>query len=120
MPRFPSFVRVSSPAEGPPVPEKPPAKKTLASVSTKAPAAAASSSSSVGTSAVRHFEFVEGKSSKFWEISVDGCEVTVRFGRIGSAGTNKVKTHADAKTARREADRLIAEKTDNGYVETRS
>jgi DNA ligase-1 len=102
-------------AESRPVPEKEPAKKTQAPVSTESPAAVASSSSTV-----RHFEFVEGKSSKFWEISTDGCEVTVRYGRIGTAGTSKVKAHADAKAARREADRLIAEKTGKGYVETRS
>jgi DNA ligase-1 len=115
VPRFPSFVRVSTMAESRPVPEKEPAKKTQAPVSTESPAAVASSSSTV-----RHFEFVEGKSSKFWEISTDGCEVTVRYGRIGTAGTSKVKAHADAKAARREADRLIAEKTGKGYVETRS
>jgi DNA ligase 1 len=67
---------------------------------------------------VRHFEFVEGKSSKFWEISVDGCEVTVRYGRIGADGTSKVKTFADAAAAQRDADKLIAEKTGKGYVET--
>lgn len=69
-------------------------------------------------SAVRHFEFVEGKSSKFWEISADGCEVTVRYGRIGATGTSNVKTFADAEAAQRDADKLIAEKTGKGYVET--
>jgi len=68
----------------------------------------------------RHFEFVEGKSSKFWEISVEGCEVTVRYGRIGAAGSSKVKTFADAAAAQRDADKLIAEKTSKGYVETGS
>jgi hypothetical protein len=43
-----------------------------------------------GGSAVRYVEFVEGKSSKFWEIHVAGCDVTVRYGRIGAAGTSKV------------------------------
>lgn len=71
-------------------------------------------------SCVRHFEFVEGQSSKFWEISVDGSEVTVRYGRIGTAGTSKVKTFADAETAQRDADKLISEKTGKGYVETGS
>ena len=57
-------------------------------------------------------------SNKFWEISVDGCEATVRYGRIGTAGTSKVKTFADAEAAQRDADKLIAEKTGKGYVET--
>ena len=69
---------------------------------------------------MRHFEFVEGKSSKFWEISVDGCEVAVRYGRIGAAGTSKVKTFGDTDAAQRGAEKLIAEKTGKGYVETRS
>jgi DNA ligase 1 len=76
------------------------------------------SAASSGSSAVRHFEFVEGSSSKFWEVSVKGCEMTVRYGRIGTAGRSTVKKFADAAPARREADKLIAEKTGKGYVET--
>ena len=34
----------------------------------------------------RYFEFIEGSSSKFWEISVSDKIVTVRFGRIGTNG----------------------------------
>jgi len=41
---------------------------------------------------VRYFEFVEGKSSKFWQIGCHGNQVTVRFGRIGTAGQTQVKT----------------------------
>jgi predicted DNA-binding WGR domain protein len=48
---------------------------------------------------------------------VDGCEVRVRYGRIGSAGTTNVKGFADAAAARQGADKLIAEKTGKGYVE---
>jgi DNA ligase 1 len=113
VPRFPSFVRVNKLAESPAVVEKTPAKKSNVSSAKASTAAAASSASSV-----RHFEFVEGKSSKFWEISVSGCEVTVRYGRIGAEGTTKIKAHADAKTARQEADKLITEKTEKGYVES--
>ena len=69
---------------------------------------------------MRHFEYVEGTSSKFWEISVSGAEVTVRYGRIGAAGASKVKAYADAQAARHEADKLIAEKTGKGYVEKSS
>jgi DNA ligase-1 len=115
VPRFPSFVRVSTAAASEPASEKSAAKKPKAPVSAASPAAAVSSSS-----AMRHFECVEGTSSKFWEISISGSEVTVRYGRIGSAGTSKVKAHADAQAARREADKLIAEKTGKGYVEKSS
>ena len=34
----------------------------------------------------RRFEFVGGSSAKFWEVSVNGGEVTVCYGRIGTAG----------------------------------
>ena len=112
VPRFPSFVRVSTSAATLPASGKTTAKKPKNFASAAAPAVAVSSSS-----AVRHFEFVEGTSSKFWEISVSGCEVTVCYGRIGSAGASKVKPYADAQAARREADKLIAEKTGKGYVE---
>ncbi len=112
VPRFPSFVRVSKLAAGGPAPGEQPAK-ARGGVPAGICAAAAG-----GASAARRFEFVEGKSSKFWEVSVDGCEMTVRYGRIGTAGTSKVKSFADAAAARREADKLIAEKTGKGYVET--
>jgi DNA ligase 1 len=115
VPRFPSFLRVGAMADSGPVVAKKQAKKPLPSVTTESPAAMADSSS-----AARRFEFLDGKSQKFWEVSVEGCEVAVRFGRIGTDGTSKIKAHADAMTARREADRLIAEKTGKGYVETPS
>jgi DNA ligase-1 len=118
VPRFPSFVRVRKTTETsqtPPAPGKLPTKKTPPRVTAQERAA-----ESADTSAVRHFELVEGKSSKFWEISVDGCTTTVRYGRIGTAGSSKTKTFADAAAAQREADKLIAEKTGKGYVETGS
>ena len=65
----------------------------------------------------RYFEFVEGKSSKFWEIAVDGTSVTVRFGRIGTNGQTQTKTFGDEAAATKHADKLIAEKTGKGYVE---
>jgi predicted DNA-binding WGR domain protein len=43
--------------------------------------------------------------------------VTTRWGRIGSEGQTKTKGFADEAAARREADRLIAEKVGKGYTE---
>jgi predicted DNA-binding WGR domain protein/cell wall assembly regulator SMI1 len=65
----------------------------------------------------RRFELVDGSSSKFWEVSVSGATVSVCFGRIGSAGSAKDKTHASPAEAQREAAKLVAEKTRKGYVE---
>ena len=66
---------------------------------------------------MRRFELVEGSSSKFWEIALDGSAVTVRFGRIGTAGQSKTKTFASDGEARREHDKLVKEKTGKGYAE---
>jgi predicted DNA-binding WGR domain protein len=64
----------------------------------------------------RRFELVEGKTSKYWEVSVCGCEVTVRYGRIGAAGQARTKVLADEEAARRHAEGLVAEKTRKGYA----
>lgn len=66
---------------------------------------------------MRRFQFVEGASSKFWEISVRATEVTVRFGRIGTDGTLQTKSFADANQAEAEAAKLIRQKTGKGYIE---
>lgn len=107
VPRFPSFVGVCrdvivTPASAPPVPV-PKAKKgeeSMASAATK-----------------RRFEFSEGSSNKFWEISVAGSDVTVRFGRIGTNGQAQTKKLPDAAAATKHADKLIAEKLGKGYTE---
>ena len=36
--------------------------------------------------AVLRWELVSGGSAKFWEVGQDGTTVTVRFGRLGTAG----------------------------------
>jgi predicted DNA-binding WGR domain protein len=66
----------------------------------------------------RYFEFVGGTSAKFWETTVSGNDVTVRFGRIGTEGQTQTKTLPDADAATQHADRLIASKVAKGYRET--
>src|SRR5205823_9505888 len=97
VPRFPSYVGLR--AESPDSPASKKGKVTMqpATSSTK-----------------RRFEFSEGNSNKFWEVAVDGSEVTVRFGRIGSQGKTNVKSLPDAAAARKQADKLIEEKTKKG------
>ena len=67
--------------------------------------------------APRRFEFVEGKSSKFWEIVVAGTSVDVRYGRIGTDGQTSHKEFKDAAAAAQYAVKIVAEKTEKGYVE---
>jgi DNA ligase 1 len=65
----------------------------------------------------RYFEFVDGGSSKFWEIWMDGKDVTTNWGKIGTAGQTKTKGFADEAKAKKEYDKLLAEKTGKGYAE---
>ena len=65
----------------------------------------------------RYFEFVGGNSRKFWEITVAGSDVTVRFGRIGTDGQSQTKSFDDEAAAARHAEKLIAAKTKKGYVQ---
>ena len=53
------------------------------------------------------YEFVEGTSSKFWEIIQSGSEVTTRWGRIGTAGQSKTKSFADEAAAAKQAEKLM-------------
>jgi predicted DNA-binding WGR domain protein len=65
----------------------------------------------------RRFEFVQGKSRKFWEITQEADTVTVHFGRLGTQGQTQTKTFASEQKAQREAEKLITEKTRKGYKE---
>jgi predicted DNA-binding WGR domain protein len=67
----------------------------------------------------RRFEFVEGTSSKFWEVEVSDAKVTVSFGRIGTAGQTKTTAFPDASAAGQAASKLVAEKTAKGYREVK-
>lgn len=106
VPRFPSYVGVRDDVRLPKPAPAPPAEAA-------APAAPAEPTAR----ARRRFELVEGTSSKFWEIEVNESEMTVCFGRIGTAGQTKRKSLPSAAAAKEEADKLIAEKTRKGYRE---
>jgi predicted DNA-binding WGR domain protein len=65
----------------------------------------------------RHFEFSEGTSNKFWEITLSGTDVKTRYGKIGTTGQQTLKELGTTAAAQKEYDKLIAEKTKKGYVE---
>jgi DNA ligase-1 len=104
VPRFPSFVgvRADAPSPASPVPQ---------------PGGIAMSSAT--TTGTRRFEFTEGSSSKFWEVSARGAEVTVRFGRLGTQGQTQVKAFPVEAAAAHHVAKLIGEKTGKGYREVR-
>ena len=118
VPRFPSFVCVRQHAQGS---ETPPAErgetrtKSFRHGSVEQPTnPTATGKDSIMTT--RYFEFVGGNSRKFWEITVAGSDVTVRFGRIGTDGQSQTKSFDD-EAAARHAEKLIAAKTKKGYVQ---
>ena len=65
----------------------------------------------------RYFEFVEGTSSKFWEITTKGNDVTTRYGKIGTDGRSTTKSFDDTTSAKAFAEKIIGEKTKSGYTE---
>ena len=66
---------------------------------------------------MRRFEFTEGTSNKFWEITVSGTEVTTQWGRIGTDGQTKSKDLGTDDKAANEAEKQIKAKAKKGYVE---
>lgn len=71
---------------------------------------------SATTASKRRFEFADGTSNKFWEISVQGTDVSVVYGRIGTAGQTNTKQFPTTADADKYAEKLIREKTAEGYA----
>jgi predicted DNA-binding WGR domain protein len=80
--------------------------------------AAASPASRAASATARYFEFREGNSHKFWQITIENNTHVVRFGRIGALGQSQTSTFSSAAAAKANGDRLIREKTRKGYRET--
>ncbi|HEY3321630.1 MAG TPA: DUF4132 domain-containing protein [Planctomycetota bacterium] len=67
--------------------------------------------------ATREFTFKEGTSDKFWKITLQDKSTTVNFGRTGTSGQVQTKDFSSADEAKKNYDKLIAEKLKKGYVE---
>ena len=73
----------------------------------------------------KYFEYIgpdsenkSGAASKFWEVTVDGSTINIRFGKIGVAnGQTTVKEFDSNEEALAQVEKLIKEKTKKGYVE---
>jgi uncharacterized protein (TIGR02996 family) len=61
------------------------------------------------------YEYIKGSSSKFWEIELQACEVTLRFGRTGTKGQQRVKTFKKSWEANRYKSAQIQSKLKKGY-----
>jgi uncharacterized protein (TIGR02996 family) len=65
----------------------------------------------------REFQLVEGKSQKFWTVTLEGAQFTIQFGRIGTDGQAQTKEFPSPVEARAACAKLIAEKVGKGYTE---
>ncbi len=65
----------------------------------------------------RRFEMIAGGSFKFWEVTVTGCSVSVRYGRIGTNGQSQTTSFHTEDEAQRHAEKLISSKIAKGYAE---
>ena len=66
---------------------------------------------------MRRFEFVKDASSKYWEIEQSGVSFTVRYGRIGTKGQERVKTFSTEAESASACEKQIKSKQRKGYVE---
>lgn len=124
VPRFPSYVGLRSDAPASiaaPPPAEPRKRQTAKTTVALAPSPVQEPAmSSTNGNGKRHFEYVDDKSSKFWEVWQDGTDMTTRWGRIGTDGQQKTKNFADEAAAAKAVAKLIAEKTKEGYQEIES
>jgi len=129
-PSVPVVRKQETPPTAPPKPEKPAviAGKSdpvpipvPATVATPAPASPSPSvperNTTMAATAKRYFECTEEGASKFWEVWTEGNTVTTNWGKIGTTGQTKPKEFADEAKAKKEYDKLVAEKTGKGYNE---
>ena len=65
----------------------------------------------------RELVYMDAKSSKFWNIELEGKSHTVTFGRIGSNGQSATKSFPTEEAARKDMEKLIKEKLGKGYVD---
>ena len=57
-----------------------------------------------------------GGAHKFYEVTVTGTEVKIRYGRIGTSGQTQIKTYASPDRAQAEATQKINAKQQKGYI----
>lgn len=69
------------------------------------------------TAEVTYLELSEegGSAHKFYEVTVEGTEVKIRYGRIGETGRVDVKSFPNVDKAQTEAQKKIKEKLRKGY-----
>ncbi len=64
-----------------------------------------------------YLEFTGQGSFKFWEVTQEGDQLSVRYGRIGNNGQTQTKKYESTEAARLQAEKLIDAKIRKGYEE---
>src|SRR5262245_27229057 len=67
---------------------------------------------------MRTFTYANARDARFCDLDPAGERLTVVFGPVGREGQRQVKDFSNEETARREHDRRIAQKLEQGYRET--
>ena len=57
------------------------------------------------------------ESAKFWEVTQNGKDLHIHYGRIGTKGQEQDKSFDSAEAAMVEMDKLVKSKIKKGYVE---
>ena len=70
--------------------------------------------------AKRYFEYKDAKSKKFWEVSVSGKKVNIRYGKLGTDGQTSVKELGTPAEAKAHAEKQAAGKVKKGYKEAKA
>lgn len=65
----------------------------------------------------RKLVYMDAKSSKFWNIELEGTKHFVTYGRIGTAGQSTAKEFDSPAKAEAAYDKLVNEKLSKGYVD---
>ena len=69
--------------------------------------------------AKRYFEYKDAKSKKFWEVSVSGKKVNIRYGKIGTDGQTSLKELSTPAEAKGHAEKQATGKVKKGYKEAK-
>jgi predicted DNA-binding WGR domain protein len=100
---------------------KPARKASGRKASAGKPASKAKSGKSVSKASAgkgtRRFLYQDGKTSKFWEISVSGTFYAVLYGTTGTPGTREGRRFDSPADCAQAAEKAIAEKLKKGYTE---
>ncbi len=66
-----------------------------------------------------YFEYQDSKSYKFWQVEIETNTLNVKYGKIGTAGQEKISSFDTPEKAQKEMEKLIGEKIKKGYKETK-